>query len=112
MEQEKIDRYLRWFEKGIRVFVGFAFCLHVGSLIFAGGFLWFYAPEKTVTLNAWELGRGLALNLVTAFAMAYVVFGGWHLRYTKKYFHPWTPLQSGPSYDDAVLIPEFFGKDW
>ena len=96
MEQIKIDKYLRWLEKGIRIFVASGLCLDIGTMIFAGAFLYFYGRDVTVTLNAWQLGLGFASNMIKIVIFCYAIFGKWHIEYKKK-----TPMD-----------PTVMGKDW
>jgi len=96
MEQERINKYLRWLEKGIRIFVGGVLFLEIGTFIFVGVFLWFNGRDIVISLNAWQLGLGLAWNMIKIVAMSYCIFGKWHLEYKKK----------------DLVDPTLIGKDW
>lgn len=96
MEQEKINKYLRWFEKGIRIFVGFAILFQIAVFIALGLYLWVNGKDILITLPAWVLGIGIASFIAKTFIGAYIVFGRWHIEYTKKVK------------TDSTLL----GKDW
>lgn len=96
MEQEKIDKILRWFEKGLRIFVAVAMCLGIGTFAFSGVFLWVNGRDITVTVTGWQLALGVAWQMVKMVLMSYVVFGRWHIEYKKK----------------SDVDPAVIGKDW
>lgn len=97
MEQEKINKYLRWFVKAVRIVTFFAIAVDAGVMVFAGGFLWANGRDVMVSLPAWQLAFGVAERTIRITLMSYVVFGRWHLEYTKK---------------AEPLDPTLIGKDW
>ena len=84
MEQEKINKYLKWLEKGIRIFAGGVIVLEIAVMFFAGYIIWHGDPSVMATLPGWQLAVGLGMIILKTFVISYLVFGKWNIEYTKK----------------------------
>ncbi len=84
MDQKKINKYLRWFEKGLRIFAGGVLLLEIGLMFFSGFMVYRNYPGLMVPIPAWQLFVGIGSMVLKTFICSYLVFGKWSLEYVAK----------------------------
>ncbi len=84
MDQKKINKYLRWFEKGIRIFAGGVLLAEIGLMFFSGFIIYHNYPGLLVPVTAWQLFVAIGSITLKSFICSYLVFGKWSLVYVPK----------------------------
>jgi len=84
MDQAKINKILKYVEKGLRFFGAGVILFEVGVMFYAGIMVYFNAPDFMVSVNGWQLLVGIGSIVLKSFICSYLVFGNWHLEYIKK----------------------------